>query len=68
MVKMSLSKAVVEVQSLVGELRSHVSQPKKPKHETSKIVINSIKTLKMVHIKKNLKKQDWYSECICKNK
>ena len=44
----------VLVQSLVGELRSHMPQIKKPKHKTE-----AIKTLKMVHVKKiHIKKKD----------
>ena len=47
--------------SLVGKLRSYnASQPKKAKHETEamNIITDSIKTLKMGHIKKkkNFKK------------
>ena len=45
----------VSVQSLVGELRSHT--PHGQKTETlnrRNIVTNSMKTLKMVHIKKSL--------------
>jgi len=43
----------VWVQSLVRELKSHMSQGQKPEHKTTgNIVTNSIKTLKMIHIKK----------------
>ena len=49
----------VQVQSLVGELRSHMPQcqktktlKKKKKKNRNNIVIHSIKTLKMIHIKK----------------
>ena len=63
-----LSLLRVWVQSLVGELRSH-KPPVQPKRKTKKpqtkqnrgnVVTNSIKTFKMVHIKKkkkNLKKK-----------
>ena len=48
----------VRVRSLVGELRSHMPQGPKTKTENrSNSVTNSVKTLKMVHIKKNLKKK-----------
>ena len=50
-VKISPSKAGERVQSLFGELRSHMLLAKKPK---SNIVTKSIKTLKMVHIKTEL--------------
>ena len=48
----------VWIQSLLwGELRSHMFVAKKPKHKNrNNIVTNSIKTLKIVHIKKKLKK------------
>ena len=47
----------VQVCSLVGELRSHMPRSQKTKTENkSKVVTNSMKTLKMVHIKKILKK------------
>ena len=43
----------VQVQSLVGELRSHMPQGQKTKTSNrSNIVTNPIKTLKMVHDKK----------------
>ena len=43
----------VWVQSLVGELKSHMTQGQKPEHKTTgNIATNSIKTLKMIHIKK----------------
>ena len=42
-----------QVQSLVGELRSHIPQGQKTKTSNrSNIVTNPIKTLKMVHVKK----------------
>ena len=44
------------VQSPVGELDPKCLGAKKPKHR-SKVVTNSIKTLKMVHINNNLKKK-----------
>ena len=46
-----------QVQSLVKELRSHMplGQTTNPRSNSS-IVINSIKTLKMVHIKKLFQK------------
>ena len=49
----------VQVRSLVGELRSHVPLGQEIETENrSNIVTNSIKTLKMIHIKKkNLKKK-----------
>ena len=61
LVKPSLSKAGgVRVQPLVSELRfPHASQPKKTTQNKSSMVTNSIKTLKIVHIKKkNLKEQE----------
>ena len=43
----------VQVQPLVGELRSHMPyDPKTKMQNRSNIVTNSIKTLKMVHIEK----------------
>ena len=46
----------VQVQALVGELRSHMPQGQKTKTENrNNIVTNSIKTLKMVHIKEQSK-------------
>ena len=46
----------VWVQSLVGELKSHTPWGQKPELKNrSNIITNSIKTLKMVHIKKSLK-------------
>ena len=50
-----------DVQSLVGELRSHKPHGQRPKHKTearSSIVTHSRKTLKTFHIKKNLKKKN----------
>ena len=42
-----------------GGLRSHMPHSQKTKTQNrSNIVTNSIKTLKMVHIKKNLQKQN----------
>ena len=62
LVKPSLSKAGgVRVQPLVSELRfPHASQPKKTTQNKSSMVTNSIKTLKIVHIKKkkNLNEQE----------
>ena len=56
-VKTSLPMHGVWIRSLVRELRSHIPQWQKSKTENrSTILVNSIKTLKMVHIrKKNLK-------------
>jgi len=45
----------IQVQYLVGELRFHKPHGKKQTNKTSSIVTNSIKTLKIVHIKKNLR-------------
>ena len=58
MVETSPSNAVGVVRSLAVELRSHISHGQKnPKIKNrSNIVKNSIKTLKMIHIKKILKK------------
>ena len=42
----------------VQRVRSHVSCSQKPKQKTNNIVTNSIKTFKMVHIKKPFKKID----------
>ena len=48
----------VQVPSLVRHLRSHMPHSQKTKTQNrSNIVTNSIKTLKMVHIKKILKKK-----------
>ena len=52
MVKTSLSNAGVKALSLVMEVRFHMPRGQKPKQETSNHVINSIKTFKMVPIKK----------------
>ena len=52
-VKIRLPMQEVQVQSLVRELRPHM--PRGQKHKTqnrSDIVTNSIKTVKMAHIKK----------------
>ena len=47
---------VVLVQPLVGKLRSHMACGQETKTQNrSNVVTNSIKTLKMVHIKKSLK-------------
>ena len=60
----------VWVQSLVRELRSNMPQSQKPKTSNrSNIVTNSIKTLKMVHIKKknnktNFKKEKKEPQCL----
>ena len=45
------------IRSLVGELRSHMPRvAKKPNHKNiSNTVTNSINTVTMAHIKKNLK-------------
>ena len=49
----------VQVPSLARELRSHMPRGQKTKTQNrSNIVTNSIKTLKMVHIKKMFKKKD----------
>ena len=47
----------VQVQPLVGELRSHMPFGQKPKHKTSNTVANSIKSVKMAHIKSLKKKK-----------
>ena len=47
----------VQVRSLVGELGSHTPRDQKTKCKRSNIVTNSIKTLKIAHIKKNLLKK-----------
>ena len=48
----------VWIQFLVGELRSHMLAAKTPNIKNrSSIVTNSIKTLKMVHIKKTILKK-----------
>ena len=52
MVKTLLSNAGVKALSLVVEVRFHMPRGQKPKQETSNHVINSIKTFKMVPIKK----------------
>ena len=54
----------VQVQSLIGELRSHLPRGQEKKNIKQKhIVEDSIKTLKMVHIKKIFLKfnNDWLS-------
>ena len=54
-VKNLLPMQGVRVRSLVAKLRSHkLHGQKKPEHNRSNIVPNSIKTLNMVHIKKTL--------------
>ena len=51
--RLCLPMQKVRVQSLVGDQRSHVPVTKKPKQRNrSNIVTSSIKTLKMVYIKK----------------
>ena len=46
----------VPIQSLVRQVRSHMPCGQKPKHENSNnIITNSIKTLKMVYVKKKKK-------------
>ena len=58
-VKTSPSKKWVQVPSLVGELGSYMPHGLKTKTENrSNIVTNSIKMLKMAHIKKSLKIKD----------
>ena len=53
--KLCLPMQELQVQSLGEELRSHVPLCQKVKTENrSSIVTNSIKTLKMAHIKKSL--------------
>ena len=47
----------VQVRSLVGDLGSHMPRDQKTKCKSSNIATNSIKTLKMVHIKKYFKKR-----------
>jgi len=47
----------VWVRSLVGNLDLTWFMAKRTKHKTGNIVINSIKILKMVRIKNNLKKK-----------
>ena len=60
MVKTSLSSARgTDSISGQGAKIPHALGPKKPKNKTSNIVTNSIKTLKMVHIKKKLKKKKY---------
>ena len=57
-VKASPPSAGHVVQSLVRQLRSHMPPGQKPKQKTNDIVTNSMKTLKVIHIKKkNLKKR-----------
>ena len=58
MIKTPLLVQGLQVQSLVGELRSHMPLGKESKHKTNNIETNSIKTLKMVHIKKSLKQKN----------
>ena len=63
-VKTSLFTAAAVGSSLIGKLRSHILHGKKKKKKTeyrSNIVTNSIKTLKMVHVKKKKKSSDcWF--------
>ena len=55
--RLRLPMQEVRVRSLVGGLGSHMPQGQNTKTENrSNTVINSIKTLKMVHIKKVFKK------------
>ena len=60
--RLHLSMKGIQVQSLVGELRFHKPHGKQKQQEQqtnkqSSIVTNSIKTLKIVHIKKNSEKK-----------
>ena len=59
MVKTSLFTAAAVGSSLIGKLRSHIlhGKKKKKKEYRSNIVTNSIKTLKMVHVKKKKKEK-----------
>ena len=53
----------VWVWSLLGVLRSHMPYGQEIKTENrSNIVINSIKTFKIVHVQKNLKRKYFYYE------
>ena len=57
MVKTLPSNEGVQVQYLVRALRSHMLLSQKAKQNKSNIVTISIKTLKMVHVKKKTKKR-----------
>ena len=49
----------MRVQFLIGELRSHTLPGQKPKtYNSSNVVTNSMKTFKMVHIKKKERKKE----------
>ena len=48
----------VQVGSLVRNLRSHLPYDPKTKQKQKQYCKNSIKTLKMVHIKKNIKDKE----------
>ena len=51
--RIHLSMQDLQVQSLVGELRSHIPCGQRAKTENrNNMITNSIKTFKMVHIKK----------------
>ena len=55
--RIHLSVQDLQVQSLVGELRSHIPCGQRAETENrNNMTTNSIKTFKMVHIKKILKK------------
>ena len=56
-------KTLLQVQSLVGGLRSHMPHGQKTKH---KLETNSVQILKMVHIQKKKKKpRNWkFSICV----
>jgi len=57
LLRVSLPIEGVQVPSLVGELKSHMSPGQKTKtQKRSKLVTNSVKTSKLVHIKLSLKK------------
>ena len=62
-VRFPLSVQGVRVQSLIRELRSPMPPAKKPWGKTSNIVTNSIKTLKMIHIKARPHTGQWHSWC-----
>ena len=52
LVKTSHSIQGVQAQSLVWDLRSHMSQGQEPKHNRINTIKNAIKTLKIIHIKR----------------
>ena len=57
-IRLCLAMQVVQVRSLIGEVRSHMPHSQKIKTEsTSNTVTKSVKTLKMVHIKKKKEKK-----------